>query len=792
MSVSFVNKLKSDSDRMRYRASRRIHFSGLLSLSFILFIFCACNPTKHIGEKQYLLNKNVIVSNKPEFNEDLYVLIKQKPNRRIIGLFRFHLGIYNLFYSSNVETSKHWYVRAVRNSKKWIKTTIGEEPVLLDSLATRKSVNQLNIYLHNKGYFNASVKDTVHFKRKKAKVIYTIKTGTPYTIRNISRESKDTLINIFLQSEKNQSLLKSGENYDVEVLQKERDRFTKELKNKGYYFFNKEYIYYKIDSSLNSQQVDITLGVRVLNENSKTQKEEYHHAFKINAVYIQPDFNPRNLDNQPKDTLIFKNNYFVSFSKELQYKPDILLQKIFIRQDEYFKSDNLDKTYRGLSDLGVFKFTNIRFEEVKDTTAYRLNCFIQLSPSAKESFTIETEGTYNDPNLGVAGNITFRNKNTFKGAELFEFKLRGALEAQKSPNNDQTNDQVFNTLRVGPEASLNFQKFLLPFKLPKRWEYMNPRTSIPVSYNYERRPGYDRSSTNISLSYNWRSSVNSSYSITPVEINKVNVDKLPEFELKLKELNDPFITSSYQTHLTTISRFTYFYNNQDITVKKDFMYFRFNMEFSGNILRKINILLDSPIENNSYKVFGVNYSQFLRPEFDVRFYKVYNPYNTLVYRIYSGIGYAYQNATSLPVEKLFFAGGASDIRGWAARTLGPGSYKAPANSIDQNGDFKIETNLEYRFYILKILEGAAFIDAGNIWGLNNSSRPGSRLNEKTFLDEIAIATGLGARFNFSFFIFRVDGGIKVKDPSKDIDNRYVLKNTKIKDINWNIGIGYPF
>lgn len=786
---SFVTNLKLRQKRTRPKLSAPGGIFGFMAVSVVWLILGGCNPTKNLTEGQYLLNKNSIKSNRSELNDDLSTLTKQKPNRRILGIFRFHLGVYNLVNQSENKIPKNRYQRFTKKTREWIKETIGEEPVILDSLATLKSVKQMELYLHNKGYFNAVVKDSTRLKNKKAKVSYHIETAQAYTIRNISRESKDSLIHAILTGEQHLSLLKSGDNYDVGVLQKERDRFTNDLKNRGYYFFNKEYVYFKIDSSLKSHQVDIVMGVRIQNENSKSLKEEMHHVYKINNVYIQPDYNPRTLENIPTDTLVHKNYYFVSYSKELQYKPDILLQKIFIKKDSVFKSLHLENSYRGLSDLGVFKFTNIRFEEVKDSGSYKLNCIIHLTPAAKESFSLETEGTHNGGILGVAGNITFRNKNTFKGAELFEFKLRGAMEATKSYS--ENNDRIFNTLRVGPELSLNFQKFLLPFKFKNQSKFLNSQTTIPVSYNYERRPDYNRSSTNISLNYNWRQSTVVSHSITPIEISKVNVEKDAIFEKKLQDLNDPLISNSYRTHLTTVTRYTLFINNQDINKKTDFSFFRFSTEFSGNILRTANNILNSPISNNSYKVLGVNYSQYIRPEFDYRYYYVLNPYNTLVYRTYFGVGWAYKNSTSLPVEKLFFAGGANDIRGWQARTLGPGSYRAPVNSIDQNGDFKLEANLEYRFYVFKILEGAAFIDAGNVWALNDSSRQGSQLGSN-FLSEIAIAGGLGARLNFTFFIFRLDAGIKIKDPSKDPDHRYIYQNTKIKDINWNLGIGYPF
>jgi outer membrane protein assembly factor BamA len=749
----------------------------------IVLIFGACNPTRHLRKDQFLLVKNTIKSNTPEYNEELHDLIKEQPNKRMLGLFRFQLGVYNLFSAKN-EVADTAHKRSFGNrAKTWIRETIGEPPVIYDSLASRKTIKQMQLFMHNKGFFNVLISDSVILKNKKARVQYTIASGTPYTIRKISIVGKDSVIKKLLENESG-FLIKTGDNYDVNTLQKEREQFAAGLKNSGYFYFSKEFIYFKVDSALNTHQVDIVMGVK-----------ELHHTYKINQIYIQEDFNARALENKPTDTLSVQELSYVSNGKKLQFRPEIISRKIFIKEGELYKNSELEKTYRGLSDLGVFKFTSIRFEEVKDSGAYQLNCFVLLTPSAKESFSIESEGTYNAPNLGVAGNIAFRNKNTFRGAELFEFKLKGALEAQKTANPDDK-PSLFNTIRVGPEASLNFQNFLLPFKMNTD-RFLNPRTTIPLAYNYEKRPLYNRKTTNISINYSWNAARYMSHTITPVELSKIDVEKSAEFEQKLRILNDPLIANSYRTHLTTISRYTFFFNNQNINKKVNFIFFRFNTEFSGNILRGINDLLNSPKEftnsgGYSYKIFGVNYSQFIRPEFDFRYYHVVSNHNTLVYRLYSGVGKAYGNSTSLPIEKLFFAGGASDIRGWSARTLGPGSYQAPVNSIDQNGDLKLEANFEYRFYLLKILEGAAFVDAGNIWALNDQARPGSQFYKDKFLDQVAVAGGLGARLNFTFFIFRVDAGVKVKDPSKEGSDRFVLTNTKIKDINWNIGIGYPF
>lgn len=750
-----------------------------------------CISTKKLKEDQILLNKNVIKSNNNSFNKDLQALIRQKPNRKILGLFRFHLAVYNMA-DKGKETK----------TKAWIKRTIGEEPVILDHEATKKSTYQLELFLHNKGYFNAVVEDSTQIKNKKARIYYFVSTKEPYIIKNVEYKSNDKIIYNIILSDKVNSVIKEGDIYDISVLQEERNRITKELQNRGYYNFNKEYIHYTIDSTLGSHQLNILLNIKQINEDSKasTNQAEDHKTYKINNVYIQTDYDPTQAQLLSElDTLSYKEYYFLYSADPLKFKPDIIIQSIFIKPKDIYQVNHLENTYKRLSDLGNFKFINISFEQRgldSLSDKYLIDTYIQLTPSNKQALTGEMEWTHNGGDMGITVNGVYRNKNIFRGAEVLEIKLKGALEAQKTfvdtlEKEDQTL-YLFNTFEIGPEVNLYFQQFLFPFKIKSISKYANPQTSLTSSYNLQKRPDYIRKIQNFSFGYNWQESQYKKHYVYPVEINFVKVNLDTTFEKELQGRGDVTLINSFKSHLITNSRWTFIYNTQKLNKNTNFIYFRSNIEFAGNILRLINTL-DNSIQNKtgSYLIFGLKYAQYFKPDFDIRYYHIIDKNNTLVYRFNAGIGIPYGNSTVLPFEKSYFAGGTNGIRAWRTRTLGPGSYKD--YTTDQTGDIKLEANIEYRGNIFRLLEGAIFADAGNIWLRNkDESRIGGKFEADKFLGEIAVGAGIGLRLNFNFFIFRIDGAVPIKDPSQPIGDRWVYDKIALKSIIFNFAIGYPF
>jgi outer membrane protein assembly factor BamA len=739
-----------------------------------------------------MLNKNIIRSNKPEMNEGISAILKQKPNRKILGVFRFHLGVYTL--ANRGRQTKF---------KRWVKKTIGEEPVILDPVLTVKSRGQVLQYVQNAGYFNAAVSDTtVYLRRKKANVIYSIVTGQPYILNKISYNIPDPSVEQIVLTDSVNSLLKAGHNFNTNDFQNERERVTTLLRNRGYYDFNQLFISYNVDTALQSHLANVILmisGTNVMNEQGDSVQPGLHKVYTINDVFIQTDYDPLAKEIKvPTDTVIYKDYRFISSFPYMRYKPDALLARVFIEKGDIYKISNADYTYKGLASLSLFKFINIRYEPVVNDTANlnMLNSIISLSPSPKQDYKIELEGTHNGGNFGIGGNFTYRNKNTFRGAESFELKLKAKIESIPDfvdTTADQTAALSLNTYELGPELTVRIPRLLWPIAAFNRSRNANPVTLFTASYNYQQRPEYKRNLLVLSSGFEFRETKFKKHYVYPAEINYSNFSLTQPFLDKLNDIGDQQLILYYRSYLITNGRYTFIHNTQDQSILRNFSFFRFSFEIAGNSMRLIDKLTRSSYTDTStYKILGINYSQYIRPDFDYRYYQVFSTHTSIVYRLAAGIGIAYLNSSFVPYEKTFFAGGANDLRAFRARTVGPGSYKA-SNFIEQLGDIKINSNIEYRFDIFRILEGALFVDAGNIWLRDeNRNLPGSRFKSTTFLNELAIGSGIGFRLDFTFFIFRMDAAVPLKDPSRPEGDRIVIKYLKPRSTVLNFGIGYPF
>ncbi len=794
----------------------------------LVFIF-GCSSTRRLKEGEHLLTRNFIIekSNKVD-KADLLAYIKQKPNRRLLGVYAFHLRVYNIFSEEKVKRKREKKDKKIaaknirRQSKnkkpkrtdrltfpEWVRE-IGEAPVILDSILAMKSSKQLSLYLASKGYFNNTVSDSIKYRRKTAVVYYKIEAGRPYTIMDIRYSIDDKYLESYILGDTASSLLKKGNNYDVDVLQRERDRITKRLLNLGFYDFSKEYISYEVDSALGTYQLNITLGInnflKPVPEFPDSAIESFHQQYRLSNVYVNIESMPKLSDAVPNDTLFFDGVHLI-YKGELKYRPGVLTSAIFLRKGELYQLGNAEKSYQRLSNLRAFKLVSIRFEKTPGR-ADSLDAHITLSPIAKQAFSIEAQGTNTSANRGIAISAIYQNRNLFKGLEILEIRMRGGLEAQK-PVNKEVKQFVFNTIEFGPEAKLDIPRFLLPFKV-KVSPNSDPRTNFTSYLNYQQRPDYTRYAANISYGYTWRETPQKRHTINPIEVTFIKIDKGAGFEDFLKRTNDYLILNSYTDHLVTATRYTFQYNDQDLKRLSNFTYFKVNAEFSGNVLRGIYNLAEAPKDTGgSYRVSNIIFSQYLRLDIDYRHYTVYSGHRMLVFRTYAGVGKPLHNLRVLPFEKSFYAGGSSDIRAWEARTLGPGSFQSISkNNYDRIGDGLIEFNLEYRFKVTKMFNGAFFADAGNIWlRKKDLLRPNGEFRLDSFYKEMALGIGTGVRADFSFCILRVDLGLKVYDPAFGEDGRWVIphafdkqwKNNfdafygeKYSFLNLNFGIGYPF
>lgn len=778
------------------RSNLKSHFYVLVIL---VLVGSGCNVSKIVPEGQYLLDKNIIKTDRSELNEDVQAILKQKPNKKILGLFRFHLGVYR-FATIGKETK----------FKNWVKTAIGEEPIILDSNLSNKSREQIEILFQNNGFFDVKVADSTLYRgKKRAKQLYTIESGTPYTLRNIRYTIQDSILMGIIAEDRHNSLLKPGKTYSNTLLQNERDRVTAQLRNHGFYNFNSQYIYYNVDSSINASMVDIWMVVSspaISKQDTSAIKAGslVHHKSKFNDIYVEVDYDPIVLQTGiQKDTTSAMGLKFISTGPLSNYfKAKHLSEHIFIRPDSLFSQSDLDLSYKRLSDLGVFRFINIRTEALPTVTIHDsilpLRCFILLAPQAKQELKLEAEGTNSGGNFGVVGNLTYRNRNIFKGAETLTIKIKGGLEIQQNFG-DTTYEStrqlaIFNAYEIGPEISISFPRALWPFTIRRPKKVNNPSTAISTAFNTQNRPEYFRQLFNLSYYFTTKTTRNNRFFIYPAEINYLRVNLDPAFEAQLKDLNDPSIILGYSNQFIVNGRVSYLFNNQELSLRKPSLYFRTNLEFAGNSIYLTKRLSGEDIDkNNPSTLFNVKFAQYVRPDIDCRVYHPVGLFNaTIVYRTAIGLGIPYGNSLSLPFEKSFYAGGPNDIRAWRTRQIGPGANKKE-DYFERFGDFKITSNVEYRFDIFRKFKGAAFVDAGNIWQWRSLSDNDDGVFKLTsFADQIAIGAGLGLRFDFTFFVLRLDGAVQVKDPSKDAGERWTWRANEIRDITFNFGIGYPF
>ncbi len=770
-------------------------FQGILILAAL--VMSSCVPARYVPEGEYLLGKNRIDNVQKKVSEDqLKSYIIQKPNKKLLG-FRFYLFLYNLSDINKEKWPHNWYRR------------IGEEPVVYSPGLTKNSTGQLKQFLENKGYYHAEVKDTVTFRGRNARVLYTVKANDPYRVKNISYFFEDTGLVSYILPDTLNSLLNKRMRFDKDVLQLERLRIENLLKEKGFYYFSKEYIFYNATLDPDDNSVDLVVRIREFVEGKPDPrtKVKHHHQYKIGNIFVYPDYSV--LDNSAvkgirflkADTTLYQGQYFINSGKPT-LKPGVIANRSYIVPGQYYKLSNVNRTYRNMSELNIIRYTNITFRDSDSLHSAEsdrlLECHIELSQKKQQSYQTEIAGTNSAGDLGIRGNLLYQNQNIFKGAEVFNLKFTGAIEALQSRS-----DGKYKSMKeIGAETSIVFPKFFSPFRLESFVKKYLPKTSFSVSFNYQSRPDYTRSIANSSFSYRWKGNTYLTHTIWPLELNYVNIFQNLSSAEFLDSIRNTPLGYSFEDHTVNVARYGFELNNQSIGKRKDFYFMRFTIESAGNLVNLYDRAFKKGDQEGPYELFKVPYFQYMRGDIDFSYYNIVDRQNTFVYHFFIGLGYPYGNSTTLPYEKKYFAGGPNSIRGWNTRDLGPGSYVEKDTTLssvfyypNKNGDMKLEANIEYRFKVVWKLEGALFLDVGNIWAVRkDDDKPGAEFNWSRFHKEIAVGSGFGARFDFSFFLLRLDFGIKLRDPALPDGDRWipVFRDFGLRDLHVKFGIGYPF
>jgi len=760
-----------------------------ITFFLLAILFFSCRATKYVSEDEYLLHSYKIKSEDGDFDKkELDDYIKQKPNKRII-FWRFYLSLYNLSSPDKDNGFNNWLRR------------IGEPPVVYDEDLMLKSSEQLTLHMRNKGFYGAEISDTTLYRNHRARVVYHVSPSEPYRIRDINYFFEDATFSQMVLADTSDNEFKAGELFDVDVLQQERIRIETVLRDSGYYGFNRDYIYYEVDSALNTHQVDVTLGIRNFartNSRGRTVHTD-HPVYSIRNVHMMTDFNAmsygKNMDKEilQRDTLVYDSIYLIYTGKP-NIRPAMVTQKNYIIPGSLYDASDVNRTYRNLSSLSAFRMVDIRFREV-DSENPMLDCDVLVAPATRQSYSVQLEGTNSAGNIGAAANVSYTHRNLFGGSEQFDLSFMGAIENIRPTGEDTTYTGLNIMQEFGVEARLRIPKFLLPVKTDQFIRKYNPQTNIRLSYNYQKRPEYIRTLANASFGYDWKGNEKLIHRVFPFEASLILTPyKSQEFQ---DWLEGKYLYYSYEPHLIIDSRYSMVWSNQKLLKNQNFQDIHLNLETAGNLLyANFKAFADDP-GDQSYQLLGVDFAQYLKADIDFRSYIFLYEDISLILRGFAGVGYAYGNSSAMPFEKQYFSGGANSIRAWQVKNLGPGSYDDPEKSAypNQTGDVKLEGNMEYRFKLFWKLEAALFMDVGNIWSLSSEDdREGAGFEFNRFYKELAVGTGVGTRAVFSFLVFRFDLGVPLRSPYAIEGSNWLPGNSGIsgRDLTFNIAIGYPF
>ncbi len=785
----------------------RHHILIILS-SIVLVLAASCSPARKVQKRGgYLLTSHTVKTDRPGIStSDLVNFAQPKPNRKFLGL-RHRVWIYDAF--SGKKDSKF---------KRWVRTHLGSRPVLLDSVMVDNSLTPMKVYLNNKGYFGAQVDRKIKIHGSRASVVFNTITPEPYKFSTISYLISDDSISYFVNQMMGASLLASGKQYDSYLMRDERERITRDLKDMGYYTFSREYIFFEVDTNSKERTARINVIVRNVKNVHPGENDSLleipHLRYYINNVYVYTS--ERGLSGDTTivhDTIAYFRktdtvsgatpDFYHIFKIKPRLRPEGLARNIFVIPGEPYSQKNVNLTYNRLQNLALSRFVSVNIIPPRAVIAgdlprpALLDCDIRMVRSPVNMFTIEAEGTNAAGFIGLGSSFNYQNRNIFRGSETLRLKLFGAFEIQPPLGvGDEGSAKLFNSLEGGFQAGLDFPTIISPFRFKPPGQNSRAKTTVGLGLNYQSRTQYLRYVSSLSLGYEWNAIQTIRHTFSPIDLSSISITRDSAFTDFLNSLKDRRFFNQYTDHLIMAMKYSFIFNNQDLQTRKNFFYFRLGLESAGNLLNLYSNLSNAQLnENRNYTILGIRYAQYLRGDFDFRYYRPLSENQKVVYRAAFGIGVPYGNSSSLPFEKGFFAGGANGLRGWPVRSLGPGAYRPnDSTSFENIGDLSIEFNLEYRFPVYSFVKGALFTDVGNIWLLKqNEDFLDGEFRFDRMIETMAFDAGLGFRFDFSFFIFRIDGGLALYDPGKEADSRWIrFSKFQLRNINWNFGIGYPF
>lgn len=727
------------------RGLRRLISTGLALLAAI-----SCSTTRVLQDGEYrLARNNVEVVNDNKFNiNEIEPYLKQKANSYFIFGWNPFLNVYN------------WQTGKGNGWDRFVQK-IGVAPVVYDPELVESSIENVTNHLEYLGYYGSTVTAGIDVRRKTVKVNYEVKLGKRYPINEIVFDLPEGEIAADFLADTSNMTVKTGDFLSEDALEAESERMSRHLRDCGFYGFTSNYFSYLADTLTVPGAASLEVSINEYTRNETEKDARPFRKFRINDVSI-------------------------TYPKSLKIRENVLRRLNTIRPGDIYSETDINTTYSRMSSLRMFNGINIGMTQVDSSL---VDCTIDLSQSKLQGFKINLEASINSTGLfGVSPQLSYYHKNIFRGGEWLNLSFMGNFQFMFN--------RSVRSNEFGVSAGLSFPKFLgLPYRLFKGPAI--PRTDINVSYNYQSRPEYTRNIISTSYGYNGSYGGRFFYQVYPIQLNIVRL-----FDLDASFYNslasDPFMRNAYQDHFDMGLGSTFYYTtNSDVNPKTSYFYTRLQFDISGNILSAFKPLMDKD-DLGAGMIWNTPFSQYVRAELTVaktwRFGKGNG--QAVAARLLAGAGYAYGNSTALPFEKHFYAGGSNSLRGWQARTVGPGLAPMDRTFLipNQTGDMKLEANVEYRFHMFWKVEGAAFVDAGNVWTFRESGTEelSSRITADTFAKSIAANWGVGLRLDLDFLVIRVDMGMKIHDPARE--QKWVGPSQWLRNDGYAVhfGVGYPF
>lgn len=793
----------------------------------VIELLSSCSNTKYLSSNQSLLtdvkvdlkaNNNLTAAQKTDLKNSLISnsIMLQHPNTRLLNILRLKLWLYNQKYSER-KTSKLWNLILIKKNM--------EPPVVYDSVKTLQTIANMTSYLNNQGYFYASVNFKQHIKNRKVSLNYQVNTGKNFVIDSINYEIQDPELRDAVLRVDKYSLLKKNTPFQYSTLGEEQTRIANAVRNAGYYKFSRDHVRFVADTlnkvifsnyldpfsniqnvikaSQSSANPTLNLTIQIQNPSDSTRYQKYY----IHQINVYPDYS---IYSDVNDSSFHVKKYgdLIIHYQDSIIKSRVLKRSIFLKTGTHYSLEDYNRTLSKLNDLGIWKFVTIQLDTVAGNPD-QLNCFVYLTPGKKQSLGADLESTTSsDYVIGGAVNLTYKNNNLNKAANLLTASLKTGVEW----NSDSTRAFFVQAREVSASANISFPRFILPWHLKTEGQFSNPHTNLSTGLYFLDRLGFfTMQNYNGSFGYNWNETKYKKWIVTPFsfEYNHIfNISRTFQSQLS----TNPLLLHSFSSTFMGGESVSFIFNNQDPLHSTSFDYFRSNLDESGLLLGGVDGLMKgiSAGHTDFSELTSINFSQYVKLDAEYKHY-IIRPHASLIGHLYAGVAVPYGRSDVIPYIKQFSAGGPNSMRAWRLRSLGPGAYRdtgvaSAALFPDQTGDMKLEGNLEYRFDIFKMfggfmmLKGALFLDAGNIWNLQpDPYKPGSTFQFAKFYPELALGGGAGLRLDFTYAVIRLDLATPLKEPYPVGSDGWTIRNIAPFSKNWrkdnlifNFAVGYPF